>query len=151
MTDTQVQPPPDDPAAGSLCVDFDGVIHAFETPFVDPEIISDPPVEGALQWLMEMTHHFKVYICSARGATDERRRADAREAIRRWLAHHWQKAGYRKADFGDPITVVSKKPAAALYVDDRGWRFEGPLDFQRLTPSHIKALAPWNRKAKEND
>lgn len=35
----------------TLVVDFDGVLHAYESPWTSPWTIPDAPVEGAIEWL----------------------------------------------------------------------------------------------------
>jgi len=37
-----------------LCVDFDGVIHAYTSKWTGPRNISDGPVPGAIDWLMSL-------------------------------------------------------------------------------------------------
>ncbi len=97
-------------------LDFDGVLHNYtEWTGVKPE---GPPVEGALEavtWMLQ--NGFKLEIFSARA-----NHAMGEKAIEEWLVEH-----------GFPAIPVSlQKPIADLYVDDRGFRFEGPQSFGTL-------------------
>lgn len=49
-----------------LCVDFDGVVHAYTSKWTDAMTISDGPVPGALKWLWQATEWFHVAIYSSR-------------------------------------------------------------------------------------
>lgn len=97
-----------------ISLDFDGVLHNYtEWTGVTPE---GPPVDGALAtvgWLL--AQRYSLVISSAR-ANDK----GGQEAITRWLAEN----GF------PPIPVSLVKPAAKLYIDDRGFRFDG--DFRKV-------------------
>lgn len=129
----------------SIAVDFDGVIHQYTTKQQgewDPEYIPDPPMPGAFEWLTQMVRHFKVVIYSARLTPRDNTEAgwaaaiDARDAVTSWMMKHglqvevirslefWQSAG---------------KPTALIYIDDRGFRFEGTFP----TKEQIHRLRPW--------
>ena len=132
----------------TVAVDFDGVIHAFDTPWTAVEVIPDPPVEGAMDWLVETIQHLDVVIFSVRG-----RRLTGRRAMRDWLREHtppgcWQSRGGvgGKPTFHglDSVRFVTDKPPCLLYLDDRGWRFEGPGTFP--TVGEICTAAPWNKR-----
>jgi hypothetical protein len=111
----------------TIAVDFDGVIHAYTSPWTKPEEISDGPMPGAVEWLKEISPHYQVVVFSSRAEEYA-----GHAAIRRWLTEngvtdyvHW---------------VTAKKPPAVLYVDDRGFRFGG--HFPSL--AEIETLSrPW--------
>lgn len=110
----------------SVAVDFDGVIHSYTTPWQDSHIIPDPPVEGAIEWLKEISRKFQVIIFSTRAKSEA-----GREAVRAYLAER---------DFiPDDITAI--KPPALVYIDDRAWRFEGTFP----TAQEIHEARPWNK------
>lgn len=67
----------------TLAVDFDGVIHRYDSPWVAPHVIPDGPVDGALDWLLAAVEKFEVVIFSTRRKTWRGRRA-----VRRWLRKH---------------------------------------------------------------
>jgi hypothetical protein len=116
----------------SIAVDFDGVIHSYTSPWVAPDVIPDPPVDGAIAWLAEMLGKFKVYIFSTR-CHDQ----DAEVAMRAYLIKHGLSvsAAYE-------IEFSSSKPPCLVYIDDRAWRFEGTFP----TAHEIHAARPWNKR-----
>lgn len=134
----------------TIAVDFDGVIHSYTSPWVDPHVIPDPPTEGALDWLKAMCVSFDVVIFSTRCRTWRGRRA-----IRRWL-WTWDTGGpcqelarYPFAAWEDTcvlgqVSLKHKKPPALIYLDDRAMRFEGPGTFP--TKSEIHRAIPWHKR-----
>lgn len=109
-----------------ICVDFDGVLHQYMTPWEGPEIIPDGPIEGAIPWLHEMVKHFTVHIFSVRSTWPE-----GILAMQEWLEEH-----------GAPVEQLSfptEKPYAGIYLDDRGWRFEGEYP----SVDEINSFTPW--------
>ena len=103
-----------------LCVDFDGVIHSYTSPWAGVEVIPDPPVPGALRWLWKATEWFDVQIYSSRSKDPLGRRA-----MGLWMVRHSFEEfgeGHPMAstdDFGAvggayPITFAHEKPAAFL-------------------------------------
>lgn len=114
----------------SIAVDFDGVIHSYTSPWVDAETIPDPPVEGAIEWLEEISKDFDVVIFTTRGKTEE-----GRVAVARYISLN----GYGGGDF----TVTAEKPPCLIYLDDRAYRFEGPGTFP--TADQIHRARPWNK------
>jgi hypothetical protein len=128
-----------------LCVDFDGVIHAYDSPWTDAETISDGPVPGALRWLWKATEWFDVQVYSARSKSDV-----AIRAMRYWMAAH------SADEFGHdhpmaenneeryPITFAHEKPAAFLTIDDRALTFEG--DWDDWDPTDLLGFKPWNKR-----
>lgn len=111
----------------SIAVDFDGVLHSYTSPWVAADVIPDPPVEGAIEWLNEISKHFEVIIFTTRGKTEA-----GRCAVRGWLGVH----GF---EFIGEITAT--KPPALVYVDDRAWRFEGRFPGRQ----EIHEARPWNK------
>lgn len=97
----------------TISVDFDGVIHSYINPYNDYQL--DPPTEGAIKFLSEMTDIFSLEICSTR-AKDQH----GRDTIRRWLATNGLPQGKI-----DGIVVTNLKGMAIVYIDDRAYRFEG--------------------------
>lgn len=129
-----------------LCVDFDGVIHAYTSPWTDAVTISDGPVPGALRWLWKATEWFQVMVYSSR--SKEHR---AITAMRAWMrveaAKEWDHAhpmAFAYAPENYPIKFVHEKPAAFLTIDDRAICFEG--DWSELEPSDLLNFKPWNKR-----
>ncbi len=114
----------------TIAVDFDGVIHSYTSPWVDAETIPDEPVEGAIEWLTEISETFDIIIFTTRGATEA-----GRTAVAKYISQN----GYTGHDF----EVTAKKPPALIYLDDRAYRFNGPGTFP--TADDIHRARPWNK------
>lgn len=103
----------------TLCVDFDGVIHSYVSGFKRADIIPDPPVRGAFEWLTEMINYededgntFRVCIYSSRS------QHLAIPAMKEWFNDH----GFLLTDH---LEFPTQKPAAFLTIDDRALCFTG--------------------------
>lgn len=122
----------------TVAVDFDGVIHRYDSPWVNAHTIPDAPVDGALFWVYATLQKFDVVIFSTRCKTWRGRRA-----MRRWLQHHepglwYESPGTRGME---DVKLSYEKPPALIYIDDRAWRFDGTFP----TAAEIHAARPWNK------
>jgi len=120
--------------AKTVSVDFDGVIHSYESRWQGAYVISDPPVPGAIEWLENICRddRFEVCIFSSRNT-----QYGGIDAMKNWLLEN----GLSQEDL-DKISFPLEKPAAVIAIDDRGFHFEGwfpSLDF-------ISKFKPWNKK-----
>ncbi len=100
-----------------VCLDFDGVLHAYTSGWKGADNIPDPPVPGAIEWLTALVDdpRFEVHIYSSRSADP-----DAQVAMLNWLLNHGMDDSHAwKIRFPD------SKPPAFVTIDDRGWRFDG--------------------------
>ena len=117
-----------------LCLDFDGVIHSYESGWIKAITISDEPVPHAIPWLIRLLCEgpFRVAIFSSR-----RKYFGGKRAMKRWL----RKWGVSK-DLVKKISFPLLKPYAHLFIDDRALTFKGkfPEDF-----SELEKFSPWNR------
>ena len=111
-----------------LCLDFDGVLHLYTTPWSEAYIISDPPVGGAQEFCKEAQKKFVVVIHSSRCHQE-----GGINAIRNWLV---------KYKFPDDIEIVKDKPASKISIDDRAITFTG------VWPDigDLDKFVPWNKK-----
>lgn len=131
-----------------LCVDFDGVIHSYESGWKGATVIPDPPTKGALRWLWKATEWWDVQVYSSRSKDPE-----AREAMLQWMVKH------SLIEFGEdhpmsrdddesranyPVTFAYEKPAAFLTIDDRAVCFEG--DWNELDAYDLTHFKPWNKR-----
>ena len=91
-----------------LAVDFDGVIHRYSRGFQDGSIY-DEPMPGAKAALARLKKKWWVYIYTTRASNKA-----GRFAVEAWLQKH-------DLAFDE---VVSHKPIAFAYIDDRAIRFE---------------------------
>lgn len=128
-----------------LCVDFDGCIHLYTTPWTNEFTISDGPVPGALEWLWRATEMFDVQVYSSRSKSE-----DARRAMLIWMRHYSAEVfgvdhpmAYRDNEY--PIGFAAEKPAAFLTIDDRCIPFEG--NWADLDAADLLKFKPWNKRA----
>jgi hypothetical protein len=123
----------------TIAVDFDGVIHRYDSPWVAPHIIPDDPVEGAIEWLFRTIQKLDVVIFSTRCKTWR-----GRMAMRKWLKKHaggaWNEC---MGTIGlEDIRFSYTKIPALVYLDDRAMRFEGKFP----TVEEVHRARPWNKK-----
>lgn len=124
----------------TICLDFDGVIHSYERGWTGPEPL-DGPVRGSREFVEELLRRgFRVAIVSSRGHTGA-----GRGFVRTWLRWH------KFPTIGDDFDIHTTKVPAILYVDDRGFRFNGSfgeiLTMLGPTPDDARRKClPWNKK-----
>ena len=114
-----------------LCVDFDGVIHSYESGWKGPRTIPDSPVPGAIRFLHNAQKHFQVCIFSSRSRYFGGRRA-MRNWLRKWLL---TRQCVREIKF------PTRKPPAFLLIDDRAFVFKGHFP----DPELLLNFKPWNK------
>lgn len=136
----------------TLCLDFDGVLHAYRSGWQGVSRIPDPPVDGAMEFLCRAIEVFDVAIYSSRSSN-----LFGRLAMKRWLRQHmieWmlEHGGGDSLDaYGEAVDdadeILSRirwpwfKPAAYVTLDDRAMTFTGVWpDVGRLS-----AFRPWNK------
>lgn len=125
-----------------LCLDFDGVIHKYTTPWTNPETISDDITDGFFEWADSASRYFTLVIYSSRSKSEK-----AIEAMQFWLyaqRKKWREAGgVSVATWPVSFEFASKKPAAFLTIDDRAITFDG--DWLKLNPERLVNFKPWNK------
>lgn len=132
----------------TLCLDFDGVIHQYNSPWAGVDVIPDDVVPGFFEWADVAAQHFQLVIYSARSCEEK-----GRVAMGAWLIEQrrkWREAGgVSPVTDGSPVAFdfAKEKPKAFLYIDDRAHHFDG--DWTKLTPEAIRAFKPWNKRPKE--
>lgn len=124
----------------TVAVDFDGVLHAYLTPWVNAHTIPDAPIEGAIEWLWRTVQKFDVVIYSTRCKTWRGRRA-----VKAWLAKYSGNLYHESAASRgvEDVRLSYEKPPALVYLDDRAMRFEGVFP----TPQQIHIARPWKATA----
>lgn len=125
-----------------LCLDFDGVVHLYNSGWKGPRNIPDDPTEGALQFMYDMLQEgWDVVIHSSRA-----RYFGGISAMRKWLRRHaMAKDMWHEWGFGpglEDVRFVRWKPPAVLTLDDRAVTFNGTWP----TPEAVKKFKPWNKK-----
>ena len=130
----------------TICVDFDGVINQYDSGWKGADVISDPPVEGAIKGLYRLVsdEEVDVAIHSTRSGQE-----GGIKAMRKWL-NKWD-AAYREAHdvpadipfLTETVRFPVQKPPAMVYIDDRGFYFDG--DWSKIT-AELKDFTPWNKR-----
>lgn len=144
-----------------LCLDFDGVLHSYSSGWKGPRVIPDPPVDGAIDFLVSAVDAFDVAIHSSRS-----RYWGGRRAMKRWLRwwlteREWRSPGnedyiahcFTVSDYDEAISLnvdvtINKvrfplwKPPAHVTIDDRAMAFTGVFP----TIDELQSFKPWNRK-----
>ena len=105
-----------------LCLDFDGVLHSYQTPWKNHWYIPDGPVEGALDFLYNARFEFEIHILSSRSS----------HILGRWAMKAWLKKELIKKfgpSLGEQVFRDIKwplfKPPFAVMLDDRAQTFAG--------------------------
>lgn len=128
-----------------LCIDFDGVLHSYTSGWQGADVVSDPPVPGTLEWLVNAIGHFELCIYSSRSS-----QKGGIDAMKNWLYENLIEEGCPGMIADGLMRVIkfpTQKPAAFLTIDDRAICFNGAF------PSYEELLAfkPWNKKEKEKE
>lgn len=115
-----------------LCLDFDGVIHSYTSGWRGADVIPDPPVDGAFDFIAEAQQHFRVMIFSSRSG-----QPGGILAMQRWLTTH---------GLPEPVWLAlefpTEKPPATVTIDDRAIQFTGKWpDMDDLI-----GFEPWNKR-----
>lgn len=133
-----------------ICCDFDGVLHSYSSGWQGADTISDPPVPGALEWLIAISQddRFELAVYSSRskepGGIDAMdfwlwthlRNHAAAQGMKNTEAKQWAR------DTISRLTFPTQKPAASMTIDDRAFRFEGLFP----TAEWMLAFKPWNKR-----
>jgi hypothetical protein len=123
----------------TLCLDFDGVIHQYTSPWTDPEIISDHVTPGFFDWAQEAGQLFRLVIYSSRSKSRE-----AIFAMNKWFLNEFALYHLQGGTADLPaIEFAHEKPAAFLTIDDRAICFSG--DWGELRPEKLRQFKPWNK------
>lgn len=123
-----------------LCLDFDGVLHSYVSGWKGAACIPDPPVPGAMAFLVEAVESFQVAVFSSRA--DHKFGIQAMwEWLQKQLTTHLQNS-FSAAAIVKQIDFPKSKPPAFVTLDDRAITFAGtfpPIE-------SLKAFRPWTEK-----
>ncbi|GGD87350.1 hypothetical protein GCM10011390_02580 [Aureimonas endophytica] len=126
-----------------VALDFDGVLHGYESGWKGASTIPDRPVPGAMEFLKALHDdgRFRTVVVSSR-----LKDFDGLEAVRRWLEGELDAAfGAREGtEIFLSLDFSKVRPPAHVTIDDRGIQFTGvwpDLDA-------IAAFNPWNKRWK---
>lgn len=125
-----------------ICCDFDGVIHSYNSGWQGAAVINDPPVEGAIEWLIKHLpdplnpEEYKgpiVQIYSSRSKDP-----DGVKAMKEYLIANGLPEVYIKENL---LEFPTQKPPAFLTIDDRAICFKGVFPLTE----EMMAFKPWNK------
>ena len=119
-----------------LCLDFDGVIHSYASGWKGPDIIPDPPVTGAANFIVAAQEHFTVAIHSSRSC-----QPGGLDAMKRYVHKLILDGDHDGARF-DAIQWPTEKPPALVTIDDRAITFDGTWPSLEA----LKEFKPWNKR-----
>lgn len=130
-----------------LCLDFDGVIHSYASGWKGADIIPDPPVPGAIDFIIRASAFFRVSIFSSRSGQE-----GGMYAMKSWLwKHAVEHAALEDVGVADAAAAVKavlsevewpdEKPPAFLTIDDRAITFTGAWP----NLDDLLAFKPWNK------
>jgi hypothetical protein len=150
-----------------LCLDFDGVIHGYDSGWKGAHIIPDKPVQGSGKFILDAMKHFTVAIHSSRSKSLRGRAAMKGYVFRLlwdayyeanatfWDAYHaqtgvepewtpWTHCDDRGAaqDLFKEIQWPWFKPAAFVTLEDRAVTFTGEWP----SIEQLMGFKPWNKK-----
>ena len=122
-----------------LCLDFDGVIHSYTSGWKGAHVIPDPPVDGAIAFMLGALNHFDVVIFSSRS-----NQPGGIPAMQKWLREHGQGTWYESpAGPGlEDVRFSLEKPSAMVTIDDRAITFTGEWP----SIKELLEFKPWNKK-----
>lgn len=136
----------------SICLDFDGVINSYTSPFTTPNDLPDPPMPGAFAFIRQLlSNDFNVFIMSARfprltdlGDSPDKWGPRGLESVIKWFIKHGAQdlidiTMQPKVEGKPSLFFTINKPKAVLYIDDRAFKFEG--SFPSL--EYIATFLPW--------
>ena len=120
----------------TLVLDFDGVLHSYTSGWQGAEVVGDPPVPGAIEFLRDASEHFTIAIYSSR-----RHQAGGRLAMKEWLSRHTFARFGTDAPWFSQIEWPDHKPSAMVTIDDRALTFTGEWPAIET----LLAFKPWNK------
>lgn len=124
-----------------LCLDFDGVIHSYSSGWQGADIVPDPAVPGAVDFIVRAVEHFTVSIFSSRSNQNM-----GVEAMQFWLKCQF----YKQMEAGDADPILSliqwpkEKPPALITIDDRALTFSG--NWKEYDCEELLTFKPWNKR-----
>jgi hypothetical protein len=121
-----------------LCLDFDGVIHSYTSGWKGADVIPDPPVPGAFQFIGAALQVFDVAVYSSRSG-----RPGGIEAMQDWMVRH-APASHAAVVRPGVLEWPAEKPAATVTIDDRALTFDGTWP----PVASLLAFKPWNKRGK---
>lgn len=121
----------------TVVFDFDGVIHSYRSGWKGVDVIPDPPVPGIREAIVELRADGYEVVCVSTRCSEEKGTAAV--------------AAYLLANGIFVDHIMSEKPPAICYVDDRAIRFDGDAS---VIVDQVRNFHSWTegeRKESRND
>jgi len=129
-----------------LCLDFDGVIHSYNSGWKGASVIPDPVVPHTFEFLLSAIIDFDVHIFSSRSHQEGGLQAMKSYLFSKyceWLDNHQHPDDQPSPKvFLDSLSFPLTKPPAFVSIDDRSLLFTGIWP----DPKELLAFKPWNKK-----
>ena len=116
-----------------LCLDFDGVLHAYTSGWQGVEKVADGPTPGALAFLREAVKGFQVHVYSSRSSSPIGLQA-MQNALFDWLVEDGMDEIDAQTFIERDLLWPTAKPSAFITLDDRAICFKG--EFPTLETLH---------------
>lgn len=129
-----------DPNKPTIAVDFDGVLHKYDSEWQGADVVADGPVDEAMRFLTDLTDVANVAVFSTRAETSEGVQA-MKAWLRKHLAEYWAELPEVVDRVMNKLSFPTGKPKAVVYLDDRAWQFVG----QFPDPNELIDFTPWNK------
>lgn len=125
-----------------LCLDFDGVVHQYTSPWTKATEIHDGVTPGFFEWAEKAAPHFTLVVYSSRS-----KEPGGIDAMKDWLWRQrsdWMNT-HPVGEYHPPVdfTFAHEKPTAFLTIDDRAVLFTG--SWGSHGPEKLLGFKPWNR------
>lgn len=124
-----------------LCLDFDGVIHSYTSGWTYAHVVADPPVPGAMQFIVEASKKFRVNIYSSRSGQH-----GGITAMAKYVREHMAADQDIRPEVAETvcheIEWPTEKPPAMVTIDDRAITFTGTWP----AVGDLLAFKPWNKR-----
>lgn len=122
-----------------LCLDFDGVVHSYKSGWQGADVIPDPPVDGAIPFVLNAMNHFTVAIFSSRSHQE-----GGKTAMINWLRNVLMDEYHFGRIEANQVTTqilwTTEKPSAFVTIDDRSYP---PWNGKFPKPKDLLSFKPW--------
>lgn len=113
-----------------LVLDFDGVMHGYQSGWQGADVCADPPVPGLDLFLGMALPFFEVHVHSSRSSEP-----DGRAAMREWCML------WLSPEIVPHLHFPEHKPPAMVTLDDRALTFDGVWP----EVGQLLAFVPWTK------
>lgn len=116
-----------------VAIDFDGVLHSYDSGWHGPTVITDKVNKGAINFLRKLVNagKYDIQVFSSRNMLP-----GGVEAMIKFLRNN--NLGRK---YVEQLSFPSKKPAYHILIDDRAMLFNGVFP----TIEEIDNFKPWNK------